>query len=163
MTTREILDFYVDLVRKKGQKWYKLTYKSKNIQKHKNSFKKLKEVLDYKEIPIKDYMQVQFMGKGYRPFPNQMIGDAAFKRWEEYKKVTKAKDQHYMQERYLKLYLDQGYSLEEALSFDQFFYYFRCLKLKDHPKIWKFYAKKELETMPELRDILKRGTCGKTI
>jgi hypothetical protein len=163
MTTREILDFYVELVRKKGQKWYKLTHRSRFIQQHRNSFKRLKEVLDHKEIPIKDYMQVQFMGKGNRPFPNQMLSEAAFKRWDEYKKITKARDQHYQQERYLKSYLNQGYTLEEALNFEQFFWYFRCLKWEHHPEIWKYYAKKELETMPELRDLLKRGDIGKTI
>jgi hypothetical protein len=163
MTTREMLDFYVDLVRKKGQKWYKITHKSKHFQKHKESFMRLKEVLDHKEIPIKDYIQVQFMGKGYRPYPNQLMGEAAFKRWEEYKRTENSKAEYETQERYLKRYIEQDYTLEEALEMPQFTFWFRCMKVKKPKASWKFYSKKELDKSPGLRDLIKRGYFGNTI
>jgi hypothetical protein len=133
------------------------------MKKHKATFIELKKVLDAKEIPIRDYMVVQFMNKGHRLYPNQMKGKAAMDRWEEHKRVENVREVFEQQERYLASYLKQGYTLEEALSFDVFFYWFRCIKMKGYPEIWKFYAKKELEKIPGLNKILKRGLNGKTV
>jgi hypothetical protein len=129
------------------------------MKKYKAVFVDLKKVLDAKEISIRDYMVVQFMSKGRRIYPNQMKGKAAMLRWEEHKRVENVRGVFEQQERYLASYLRQDYTLEEALSFDVFFYWFRCIKMEgyQYPRIWKFYAKKELEKIPGLSKILKRG------
>lgn len=163
MTALEMVSLYEDLKRKSGQKWYKIHRQGKLMQKHKDTFKRLREVLEYKKIPIREYMTVQFKNKGWRPWPHQMTGDAAFARWDEFKRSEDGKAEYHMQERYLAQYLKQDYSLEEALALPQFRYWFRCMMLKPHPKIWEFYANKELVTSPGLRDLIERGYFGKTI
>ena len=163
MKALEMVGLYEDLRRKNGDAWFRVHRKGKTMQKHKDTFKRLKEVLDYKGIPIREFMVVQFKHKGYRPFPNQMVGDAAFKRWEEFKRLEDSKSEYYMQERYLAQYLKQDYTLEEALALPQFRYWFRCMMLDTYPTIWKFYANKELVTSPGLKDLIERGYFGKTI
>ncbi len=154
MTALEMVHLYETLVRENFSKTYRIHRQSKYMQLHKNTFKRLKAVLDVDEIPIEDFMRVQFMNKGYRPYPNQMMGKDAMHRWEEHKRTENIVEMHKMQEKYLAQFVKQGYTVEEALSFDMFHYYFRCMTIKDHPKIWEFYAKKEIEKMPELTKII---------
>ncbi len=156
MTPLEMVHLYEQLVRENGNSTYSIHRRSKYMQLHKDSFKKLKQILDEKDIPIEDFMRVQFMNKGTRPFPNQMNGTVAMTRWKEHKASEDISEIYNQQERYLASYISQDYTIEEALNFDVFYYWFRCLKMKDYPAIWKFYAKKELEKMPDLKKIIGR-------
>lgn len=156
ITSLEMVDLYVNLTREYHGCVITMRHSSSYMKKYKKVFVDLKKVLDEKGIPIKDYMVVQFMSKGHRIYPNQLKGKAAMDRWEEYKRVENIREIFEQQERYLNSYLKQDYTLEEALSFDVFFYWFRCIKMKDCPRIWKFYAKRELRKIPGLDKILKK-------
>ncbi|KKK91754.1 hypothetical protein LCGC14_2709750, partial [marine sediment metagenome] len=61
------------------------------------------------------------------------------------------------QEEYLKNLLESGYTLEESLQFDIFYYYFRCMKLKNYPKKWNMLSKKEIYKLPGIKEIIKNG------
>ena len=154
MKALEMVQLYEQLMRENHMPHYIVHRQSKIMQRHKYSFINLKKTLDHKDISIEEFMRVQFMDKGHRPYPDQMSGKAAMDRWEQHKATENVMEVFNQQERYLASYIKQDYTIEEALNFDVFYYWFRCLKIKDYPAIWKFYAKKELEKMPDLNKLI---------
>jgi hypothetical protein len=169
MTALDMVGIYETLVRRKFNAHYRVHRKSQWMQKHKDSFKRLKVLLDAKDIPFEDYMEVQFMVKGRQPMPNQFGSKAFMDRWEWHKKTDNAKAEHYQQEIYLASLIRQDYTVEEALNFDQFLWYFRIIKLKEHcpdikiDALWKYKAIQELKKSPALRKLVERGDFGETI
>jgi hypothetical protein len=111
--------------------------------------------LKAKDIDAEDFLRVQFQTKGQRPFPNQLYSDAAITRYKTYRSTQDAKGLHQQQETYLNMFQQNGYTLEEALQFHIFYYYFRCMKVKDAPKEWKLKARREISVIPELKKIIK--------
>lgn len=150
-----MMALYERLTREYFLPYYVLNRNSNNYNNHKKKFKELKRMLDTMNISSEEYIKVQFSTKGNRPFPNQLTSKAAIKRYNTHTRTQNIKELLNTQESYLKNFLNIGYTLEEALQFDMFFYFFRCIKLKNHPKKWKLKAKQEINDMPELKKIIK--------
>lgn len=149
MTSLDMMHLYEDLVRKDYIKWYKISKNSKRV------FRQLKLKLEAKEIDPDDFIRVQFQCKGNRPFPNQLLSKFAFERYHTYNELRDAEGLHYQQEVYLDIFLGNGYTLEEALSIPIFYYYFRCMLIKDHPKEWDLKVEKEIRNIPSLKELIK--------
>jgi hypothetical protein len=152
-----MIQLYEELVRKNYMHYYTLNSRSKNYPANRKAFVKLKALLETKEIDAEDFLRVQFQTKGQRPFPNQLYSKAAIDRYKRYEATRDARGLHQQQITYLKMFNGIGYTTEEALSFHCFYYYFRCLYIKDHPKEWKLKAKQEIDVIPELKDIIERS------
>jgi hypothetical protein len=156
MTTLiEIIQLYEELVRKNYITHYTLNSRSKNYPANRKAFVKLKSILESKNIDAEDFLRVQFQTKGQRPFPNQLHSKAAIDRYITYDTTRDVEGLHIQQETYLKMFVGIGYTVEEALQFHCFYYYFRCMYIKDHPKEWKLKAKQEIDVIPELKKIIK--------
>ena len=113
----------------------------------------LNEKLKKKDISPDDFIRIQFSAKGYKPYPNQLLSKVAMQRYLDHISCITSEEINRTQESYLRELCEDGYTLEEALQFDIFYYYFRCSKLKDYPKNWLFLAQKEIEKTPELKNI----------
>jgi hypothetical protein len=151
MKVLEIMQLYQDLIRKEYVPFYKVSVKSKT------AFKKLKAKLDKKNIDIEDFVRVQFQCKGKRMFPNQLNSKYALERYVSYIELQNVEGLHNQQYIYLKRFMECGYSMEEALAIDVFYYYFRCMMIKEHPKEWKIKVDKEIQNIPYLKKIIKKG------
>lgn len=154
MTNLELMLIYERIVRENYNKFYKLNRFGKTFAKHKETFKKLNRILKDADIDHEDFIRVQFSNKGFKPFPNQLLGKDAMNRYLNHINTTNIKDIHYTQEQYLKDFMEVGYTIEEALALDVFYYYFRCMKLKNYPKSWNFKAKKEMDKLPGLKELI---------
>lgn len=169
MTALDMVGIYEKLTRRKFLPSFRIHRQGKSMQKYKEAMKRLRKILDAKDIDFEDYMEVQFMAKGKRPYVNQLNCKAAMDRWEWHKKTENARAEHYQQEIYLASLIRQHYTIEEALNFDQFLWYFRIIKLKEHcpdvkiDSLWKYKAIQELKKAPELRKLVERGEFGETI
>ncbi len=155
-TSLELLHYYESLVREKRKGYSNTNRNSKAFQNKKKIFKRLIDRLDDQDISPKEFVLAQFKGKGYRPYPTQLLSDKAFQRWHVWKSTFDIITLHRTQEEYLKRLKGMGYSTEEALALDIFYYYFRMLKLKDVPKVWKMFAAREIEALPGLKKFLER-------
>jgi hypothetical protein len=67
---------------------------------------------------------------------------------------------HRQQEVYLKMFLGNGYTLEEALGIPIFYYYFRCMMIEDHPKEWDLLVIKEIRNIPSLEELIKERSTS---
>ncbi len=143
------MHLYEELVRKDYLKFYRVSKNSKRV------FKRLKNKLELKEIDPEDFIRVQFQCKGNRPYPNQLVSKFAFERYHIYDDLRDAKALHHQQEVYLDIFIENGYTLEEALAIPIFFYYFRCMLIKDHPKEWDLLVEKEIRNIPSLEELIK--------
>ncbi len=156
ITSLELIHFYESLVREKRNEFAVAGRFSKAFQQKKKIFKKLIAILNNKKIPPKEFILIQFKLKGHRPYPTQLLSEKAFERWEDWKKQHDVKQMHRTQERYLQDLCRIGYTIEEALSLDVFYYYFRRLYLKDIPEAWHMYADREIERLSGLKEFLER-------
>ncbi len=156
ITSLELIHFYEGLVREKKKEFASAGRFGKAFQKKKEIFKKLIDTLGDRDIPPKEFILAQFETKGYRPYPSQLLTEKAFQRWEEWRRTYIAREIHRVQENYLERLKSIGYSVEEALALDMFYYYFRRLHLKRVPKAWHMYADVEIERTPGLKTFLKR-------
>ncbi len=155
-TSLELLHYYESLVREKRKGYSNTNRHSKAFQNKKKIFKKLIDLLDDQDIPPKEFVLAQFKGKGYRPYPTQLLSDKAFQRYRAWKFAYDIACLHRIQEGYLKQLEGMGYSTEEALALDIFYYYFRVRKLKEVPKVWTMYAFREIEMIPGLKEFIDR-------
>lgn len=155
-TSLELLHYYESLVREKRKGYSNTNRFSEAFQNKKRIFKKLIDSLEDQGIPPKEFVLAQFKGKGYRPYPTQLLSDKAFQRWRAWKFAYDIVSLHRIQEEYLRRLKVMGYSIEEALALDIFYYYFRMLKLKDVPKVWAMYAFREVEMIPGLKEFLEK-------
>ncbi len=156
ITSLELIHFYESLVREKRNEFAVAGRLGKAFQQKKKIFKKLIGILDNKKIPPKEFILIQFKLKGHRPYPAQLLSEKAFDRWEDWKKQCDVEQIHRTQEKYLKDLTRIGYTVEEALSLDVFYYYFRRLHLKDIPEEWHMYADREIERLSGLKEFLER-------
>ncbi len=151
VNANELINLYEHLVRDNYNPHYKLNRSGKVFLKHRKTFKKLKEILSNLDIPPREFLIYQFQCKGTRPYPNQLISQVAIDRWKSKKLQYHVEEIHHIQEKYLEDLMNSGFSLEDALKLDIFYYYFRCLKLENCPKKWELLAKREVEKFPELK------------
>lgn len=156
ITSLELIHFYEGLIREKKKEFASAGRFGKTFQKKKVLFKKLIDTLNDKDIPPKEFILAQFETKGYRPYPSQLLTDKAFQRWREWRSTYIAKELHRVQEAYLERLKSIGYTVEEALALDMFYYYFRRLYLKKVPRAWDMYADVEIERTPGLKTFLER-------
>jgi hypothetical protein len=157
LKTLDLLILYEEMVRKYHIPQYKISRQSKNFINFKKTFKKLRTILINLDIPPYEYMISQFEERGNRPYPNQLISKQAINRFKNYSNSIDVKGIHEIQESYLKSFIENGYTVEEALGIDIFYYYFRCMKLKNHPKEWNTKVLQEIKRTPKLKNIVKRG------
>ena len=150
-----MIHLWEDLTLESGRPKWSYRPGSPAYKRRRISFAKLKRLLEKKDIDPEDYIRVQFQCKGKRIFHNQLSGKYAMDRYEAYIKQRDVEGIHAQQETYLKMFMKNGYTLEETLQFHIFYYYFRCMKLKNHPKEWLFKVKKEIDNIPELREFIK--------
>jgi hypothetical protein len=153
MNTLDLINLYERLVREKHSRFYKISRRGDAYVKHRKTFSKLNEKLKKKDISPDDFIRIQFSAKGYKPYPNQLLSKVAMQRYLDHISCITSEEINRTQESYLRELCEDGYTLEEALQFDIFYYYFRCSKLKDYPKNWLFLAQKEIEKTPELKNI----------
>lgn len=145
-----MMNLYQELVRRDYIKWYKVS-----LTKNRTTFSKLKKILELEEIDADDFLRVQFQCKGTRPFPNQLLSKHAINRYIKYRDLQNVEGLHHQQEVYLETFMENGYTLEESLQIPIFYYYFRCMKVKDHPKEWKIKVDKEIQSIPELKNLIR--------
>jgi hypothetical protein len=149
VTSLEMMHLYEGLVRASYIKFYKISKNSKRV------FKRLKIKLEEKEIDPEDFIRVQFQFRGNRPFPNQLISKFSLDRYETYNDLRDVKGLHYQQETYLERFIDNGYTVEEALSIPIFYYYFRCMIVDDYPSEWDTRVRREIENTPSLKILIE--------
>jgi hypothetical protein len=56
---------------------------------------------------------------------------------------------------YLERFIDNGYTVEEALSIPIFYYYFRCMIVDDYPSEWDTRVRREIENTPSLKILIE--------
>ncbi len=151
MTTLELILLYEELVREYHMPFYKLNRMGKTFAKHKETFKKLKRILTNLDISPQEFMVAQFINKGNRPYPTQLTSKYALAIFRNYQDTNFAEALHKVQENYLKRLLSIGYTTQEALELDIFYYYFRCIKIKNSPVLWKSKASQEIKKIPGLK------------
>jgi|GEM_PF-2093483 hypothetical protein len=153
----DLLILYEEMVRKYHIPAYSIRRSGKSFINFKKIFKKLNKILNSLDIPPYEYMLSQFEERGNRPYPSQLISKEAINRFKNYSNLVDIEGLHKTQENYLNSFLENGYTLEEALGIDIFYYYFRCMKLKNYPKEWNTKVLQEVKRIPKLKNVIKGG------
>lgn len=155
ITSLELIHYYESLVKEKRNEYATTNRFSKAFKQKKKIFKRLIDLLDDQNIPPKEFILIQFKMKGYRPYPAQLLSKEAFQRWKSWNNTRDIKGLHEIQEGYLKKLKSIGYTVEEALTLDIFFYYFRRIHLKEVSRACNMFADREVERMPGLKEFLE--------